>query len=83
MKGGALTVASYPHDPIKIACRKCGRSGRYKRSTLVEMFGADQVMPEVLSRLAACDKRGNASDPCQVIFPDLARKPKPVGLSDR
>jgi hypothetical protein len=78
MNSGALTVASYPFDPIKIACRKCSRSGRYKRGTLVEMFGADQVMPEVLSRLAACDKRGNASDPCQVIYPDLARRPGPV-----
>jgi hypothetical protein len=81
MKGGALTVFTYPLDHIKLACRKCGRSGRYKRSTLVDMFGADEVMPEVLSRLATCDKRGNASDPCQVCYPDLARKPRPANLT--
>jgi hypothetical protein len=71
---GTLTVQTYPHDPVRVACRKCGRDGRYSRRSLVARFGADASMPDVLPKLTACPRRGNASDPCGVIYPDLARQ---------
>ncbi|MCA6303680.1 MAG: hypothetical protein IM628_02515 [Phenylobacterium sp.] len=72
---GALTTTTYPHDPVRVACDRCGRQGRYRRSTLVGRFGADASMPDVLIRIAACPRHGSASDPCGAHFPDLATKP--------
>jgi len=74
MSNGALTTSTYPHDPIRLACAKCGRQGRYRRASLIERFGPNAPMPSVLSQLAECPRRGNASDPCGALYPDLARK---------
>lgn len=70
---GALTISTYPLDPIRLACGKCGRAGQYRRATLARRFGADAAMPHVLSLLADCPRRGNASDPCGALYPDLTR----------
>ena len=75
---GSLTVVSYPRDPIAIACAKCGRQGRYRRSTLVGRFGRDAVMPDLLVELAGCPRHLDMQDPCAAIYPDLARMPKLV-----
>lgn len=71
---GALTVASYPLDSVRLSCRKCGREGRYRRSTLVERFGPEARMPDVLRVLADCPRYGNTGDPCQAIYPDLSTR---------
>lgn len=68
---GSMTVETYPYDPVRLACRKCGRAGQYRRTTLLDRFGPDAAMPDVLAALADCPRRGNASDPCGVIYPDL------------
>jgi hypothetical protein len=69
---GALTVATYPQDPVRLACRVCGRAGQYTRATLISSFGPDAVMPEVLRQLSGpCARWGDASDPCGAHYPDL------------
>ena len=51
MSCGALTLAMYPFDDVRICCEPCGREGRYRRTRLIERFGGDMSMPEVLSRI--------------------------------
>ena len=72
---GAWTIATYPYDPVRLACRRCERRGQYRRATLVQRFGADASMPDVLHRVSECPRVGNASDPCGAFYPDLARPP--------
>ena len=72
MTKGAWTIGTYPLDLVRIACAKCGRAGRYRRATLLERYGPDMALPELRHELAQCSRRNNASDPCMVIFPDLA-----------
>ncbi len=69
---GALTIKTYPRDLVRLACPKCGRSGQYRRQTLLARYGAAALMPDVLTCLANCPRRGNYSDPCQAVYPDLA-----------
>lgn len=69
---GALTVATFPLDPVRIACARCSRAGQYRRATLLERFGPEAPMPDVLGQLAACSRRGDASDPCGAHYPDLS-----------
>jgi hypothetical protein len=71
---GAWTIGTYPLDLVRISCSKCGRAGQYRRATLLDRYGADMAMPELRHELAQCPRRNNASDPCMVIFRDLAER---------
>lgn len=76
MSRGALTLATYPFDDVRIRCEPCGREGRYRRTRLIERFGGDMSMPEVLSRITeGCPrKRPFAAERCRAIYPDLAQR---------
>jgi hypothetical protein len=74
MTNGALTLRTYPFDLVRIVCHKCNRAGQYHRGGLVDRFGPDMSMPELRHVLAQCSRRNNASDPCMVVFPDLATR---------
>ena len=71
---GALRLADYSGAMVNVACRKCSRSGRLRRSRLEAVHGADIVLPELLARIAAdCPKmRALGTDRCGAYFPDLA-----------
>jgi hypothetical protein len=67
----ALTLTSYPRDLVRLACDRCGRSGQYRRETLIERFGRDAQMPTVLVALADCPRYKDMSNPCGAHYPDL------------
>jgi hypothetical protein len=71
MSRDALTPSTYPFPIVRMVCDKCGRSGQYRRQTLIDRFGADACMPDVIAELAQCPDRNNYSDICQVRCPDL------------
>src|SRR3954469_11641969 len=50
----ALTTSTYPFPIVRIVCAKCARSGQYRRQTLIDRFGPDTGMPEVLEELEQC-----------------------------
>ena len=70
MTHGAWTLSRWPLDPIEIVCDRCERRGRYRKATLLERYGGDVVMPEVLARVSAdCPKRaGLGADVCGVRY---------------
>lgn len=76
MNRGALTLATYPFDQVRIRCEPCGRDGRYRRSSLIARFGADTSMPDVLGRITADCPRNRPFSPasCQAVYLHLARK---------
>ena len=57
-----------PFDPVRIECERCGRAGSYRLDGLIERFGVDAALPDVLMELAACERRGAR-------FTDLAARP--------
>lgn len=67
----AVTLSRLKPGLVKLACKKCGRAGRYRRDTLIARFGPEAGLPDVLADLAACRKRGKYSDPCQATYVDL------------
>jgi hypothetical protein len=73
----ALTLADYPGKLVRIACRRCDRRGRYWRTTLIAIYGAEAPLPSVLAFLAHdCPKRrGIGNDACGAYYPDLAERP--------
>jgi hypothetical protein len=38
---------------VTIRCIRCGRAGRYRKATLLEEFGPEHGLPDVLSTIAS------------------------------
>lgn len=74
MRRGAYSLAGFPLAVVRIDCPRCGRSGRYRLTSLVARFGGDAALPDVLAQLAQCDRRGSFSTPCGAKFSDLTGK---------
>lgn len=72
-RSGALALSDYPSDVVRLACRKCGRAGVYRKATLISRYGRHVALPDLRIRLASgCPKIANAADYCGVYFVELA-----------
>ena len=75
---GSLTITDHPTDPIEIDCQKCGRNGHYRKAPLIEKYGKDTVLPDVLALLSSDrefrNKLGNQG--CGALYPALGRVEK-------
>jgi hypothetical protein len=72
MSTGSLSPATYPTDAITIRCDRCSRVGRYKRRTLIERYGHDAAMPDVLNAVAACGRNERLStERCEAYYAEL------------
>ena len=71
---GSLTPRTYPSNTITVRCDQCGREGRYRRTTLLDRFGPDKPMPDILNAITAdCVKNEALStDRCKAIYGELA-----------
>jgi hypothetical protein len=52
MTKDAPTTSTYPFPIVRIVCAKCARAGQYRRQTLIDRYGPDTSMPEVVAELA-------------------------------
>ncbi len=73
MPNGSLSLIEYPSPMVRLQCAKFGRSGQYRRTTLIERYGRDIPLPDLLHKVgASCpkmDRLGN--DPCGVRYVNL------------
>ena len=63
---------SFPCPSFEIDCERCDRAGSYRLNGLVERFGADAALPDVLEALARCERKADFRRPCGARFTDLA-----------
>jgi hypothetical protein len=68
----APSLREFPHDLVRVACEKCGRSGQLRKDRLIEVHGADITMPDLRHLIADCPRRLSMIDPCGIYYPDLA-----------
>jgi hypothetical protein len=47
MANASLQLYEYFKPMVRVACEKCGRSGQYRKSTLIDRFGADARLPDL------------------------------------
>ena len=74
----SLTIKDFPTGRIEVECKKCGRHGRYRKATLIEKYGSDTVLPDLLALLASdCEFRNKLGNQgCGALYPALARVQK-------
>ncbi len=71
-----MRLSEYPFDLVRLACEKCDRTGSYRKSRLIERYGAEIQLPDLRLEIAAdCPHskglQSAAMEPCGVIYPDL------------
>ena len=72
MTTGSLSPATYPTDAITIRCDRCSRVGRYRRQTMIERYGVNAAMPDVLNAITACERNQRLSvERCEAYFEEL------------
>jgi len=59
MPSGAVPLSEFPGEKIEIVCDACERRGFYAKARLVERYGAEAGLPDLLSKLTSdCQVRG-------------------------
>ncbi len=73
MPNGSLSLAEYPAAMVRLKCSKCGRSGQYRKKALIEKYGADVSLPDLLHMIgASCPKMdAPGNDPSGAYYRDL------------
>ena len=74
MPNGSLSLAEYPAAMVRLKCWKCERSGQYRKVALIEKYGADVPLPDLLHMIGASCPKMDAlgNDPCGAHYRDLA-----------
>jgi len=73
---GALTLADYPTEVVYIACRRCPRLGKYRRTTLVAPYSAEAPLPEVLPAIRTCCLPCRNAPKSTIIYANLGGMPQ-------
>ena len=71
-----LKLRDYPFELVQFSCAKCLRSGRYKRSSLIEKYTDNILLPDLRSYIAGgCERILNSArtDPWSISYPGLLR----------
>ena len=71
MAGGSLTLSEHPGDLVRLACEKCGRSGQYRKTKLIERYGAGIRLPDLREEIAQCERARKMHDACRVHYVGL------------
>jgi hypothetical protein len=48
-----LSLAEYPAAIVRLTCSKSDRSGQYRKAALIEKYGADVSLPDLLHWIGA------------------------------
>ena len=71
MSKGAYTLDDNDWPMVRLYCSECHRFAQFKRTTLLERFGPDKVMPSMLRDLKPCSICNSLSGPqCQLGYWD-------------
>jgi hypothetical protein len=69
MRRGSFSLAEYPTDMVRLACKRCHRRGQYRKANLLERFPADTPLPDLRHMLAQCERHHHLDGGCGVYFP--------------
>lgn len=70
----SLTLADYPHPMVSLACSRCSRQGRYRKTTLIEEYGGEHTLPDLRHLIAKCESHNKPGTGCGVYYEDLLPK---------
>jgi len=66
----SLTLGQYPKRMVRVACSRCERKGQYLKETLIDRFGPDVTMLDLL-HWAKCARDGVLGTDCGLHYGDF------------
>lgn len=67
-------LGRFPHPRLSIQCEPCGRRGDYSTARLVDRFGPEIRLPDLLSALSAdCPERQKFQARCFAVYAEESR----------
>ena len=70
-RSGSLTLSDYPKPMVRLICSLCERKGQYRKATLLDQYGPDIALPDLLHLIAKCERYGKPGERCGVRYGDL------------
>ena len=70
-KSGSHTLAEYPKPMVRLVCKLCDRKGQYRKKALIDRFGPNIPLPDLLHLIAKCERRARPGERCGVRYGDL------------
>ena len=69
-RDGSIILSDIRAPTLEIACKRCGRFGRFNVKQLIGVHGGDAKLTDLLATLANCEKARSVSihDRCQARF---------------
>jgi hypothetical protein len=67
----SMTLGEYPKPMVRPVCSRCDRKGQYRKETLLDLYGPDVTMPDLLHLIAKCERHGKLGDPCGIRYGNL------------
>src|SRR5262245_32574901 len=75
-------LVEYPSVIVRVACDHCRRQGRYRLARLVERFGADIRLADLLAELTKhCVPRRTEGWSCSAYFVEIGSEPTTNGAA--
>lgn len=71
MAHGSYDLKDENPGPIRFYCPLCHRWSQQQRDTLIDQCGADQSMPDLLSKVQPCDKPNTYGERCKLVYWDV------------
>ena len=72
MPNGSLSLAEYPGAMVRLTCSKCGRSGQHRKANLIEKYGREIPLPDLLRQVAGdCPKMDALGNDLGAVVPVL------------
>jgi len=65
---GSVKLKDYPGNWVRLICERCGRSGQYKKQTLIAQHGEDIPLPDLREEIAKCERARQMHDMCGVHY---------------
>lgn len=78
-----FTLQDEAPGPIRLYCRDCHRWAQFQRDGLIERFGADQALPDLLRKVQPCDRPNDDWSRCRLVYWDTMADSARAGALDR
>lgn len=73
MTQGCYDIKDHDPGPIRFYCPDCHKWSQQQRDKLIEQFGAEHGMPDLLAKVRPCERDNSYSNRCQLRYWDSMR----------
>ena len=70
-RSGSLLLCEYPKSMVRLVCKLCDRKGQYRKETLLDQYGPDISLQDLLFLIANCERRRHPGGQCAARYGDL------------